>query len=132
MSGFTSIFHQPLKLQLSESLRPLSFHSNFFTLHFQGPATRWLSVSSTTTVATTAIVSRYGGGGGSSRRPKTNDDQALDISSIRSDRVRLIDQQQNMVSICTTTKCVYCICFTSDCIVMHKMGIKLVSPALYR
>ncbi|CAI9765762.1 unnamed protein product [Fraxinus pennsylvanica] len=99
MAGFTSTLHHPLKLQLSEPLRPLSFHSNLFTLRLQGPATRWLSVSSKTTAATTVILSRYGGGGGSSRKPKTNDDQALDISSIRSDKVRLIDQQQNMVGI---------------------------------
>ncbi|CAI9779668.1 unnamed protein product [Fraxinus pennsylvanica] len=95
MAGFTSTFHHPFKLQLSKPLRPLSFHSNLFTLRLQRPATRWPSVSSTTNV----IVSRYGGGGGSSRKPKSNDDQALDISSIRSDKVRLIDQQQNMVGI---------------------------------
>ncbi|KAL2464343.1 Translation initiation factor 3 protein [Forsythia ovata] len=103
MAGCTSTFHHPFKLQLSKSPKPLSFHSNLFTLRIHSPATQRLSVSSTTTT-TTIIVSRYGGGGGgggggSSRRPKSNDDQALDISSIRSDKVRLIDQQQNMVGI---------------------------------
>ncbi|XP_022842342.1 translation initiation factor IF3-4, chloroplastic-like isoform X1 [Olea europaea var. sylvestris] len=98
MAGFTSTFHHPFKLHLSKPLRSLPFHPNLFTLHLRSPATRSPSVSSTTT-ATTVIVSRYGGGGGSSGKPKSNDEQALDISSIRSDKVRLIDQQQNMVGI---------------------------------
>ncbi|CAA3007142.1 translation initiation factor if-3 [Olea europaea subsp. europaea] len=98
MAGFTSTFHHPFKLHLSKPLRSLPFHPNLFTLHLRSPATRSPSISSTTT-ATTVIVSRYGGGGGSSGKPKSNDEQALDISSIRSDKVRLIDQQQNMVGI---------------------------------
>ncbi|KAD6794966.1 hypothetical protein E3N88_05862 [Mikania micrantha] len=59
------------------------------------------------------ITCRYGGGGGGgggagnysrqgdTRRPKqsSDDDPALDISSIRSSTVRLIDEEQNMVGV---------------------------------
>ncbi|KAM0017875.1 putative translation initiation factor 3 [Helianthus debilis subsp. tardiflorus] len=54
------------------------------------------------------ITCRYGGGGGGNysrqvdtRRPKqsSDDDPALDISSIRSSTVRLIDEEQNMVGV---------------------------------
>ncbi|PWA32823.1 translation initiation factor 3 [Artemisia annua] len=54
------------------------------------------------------ITCRYGGGGGGggysrqgdSRKPKSNDDDpALDIASIRSSTVRLIDEEQNMVGV---------------------------------
>ncbi|KAL8235027.1 hypothetical protein R6Q59_021127 [Mikania micrantha] len=56
------------------------------------------------------ITCRYGGGGGGAgnysrqgdtRRPKqsSDDDPALDISSIRSSTVRLIDEEQNMVGV---------------------------------
>ncbi|KAJ6759212.1 TRANSLATION INITIATION FACTOR IF-3 [Salix koriyanagi] len=50
------------------------------------------------------ITSRFGGPRpyGDSRRPRKSDpddDQALNISSIRSATVRLIDQQQNMVGV---------------------------------
>ncbi|KAF5742093.1 translation initiation factor IF-3 chloroplastic-like [Tripterygium wilfordii] len=48
-----------------------------------------------------AIKSRYGGGGPQHSKRKSNkeEDQALDIFSISSATVRLIDQQQNMVGI---------------------------------
>ncbi|KAI3771899.1 hypothetical protein L6452_03071 [Arctium lappa] len=53
------------------------------------------------------ITCRYGGGGGNSRQEDSRrsqqtsfgDDRALDISTIRSNTVRLIDDQQNMVGI---------------------------------
>ncbi|KAL7589341.1 hypothetical protein Lser_V15G38017 [Lactuca serriola] len=56
------------------------------------------------------ITCRYGGGansrqGDSRRSPQLNsdDDQALDVSTIRSNTVRLIDDQQNMVGIVSKT-----------------------------
>ncbi|KAI3811342.1 hypothetical protein L1987_21063 [Smallanthus sonchifolius] len=52
------------------------------------------------------ITCRYGGGSNSrledskrSQESSSDDDQALDVSSIRSNTVRLIDDQQNMVGI---------------------------------
>ncbi|XP_065849380.1 translation initiation factor IF3-4, chloroplastic [Euphorbia lathyris] len=52
------------------------------------------------------VTARYGGprpsGSGDSRRSRksdSEDDQALDLSTIRSSTVRLIDQQQNMVGV---------------------------------
>ncbi|EPS71165.1 hypothetical protein M569_03596, partial [Genlisea aurea] len=49
----------------------------------------------------TAVVARYGTSGGvSSRKPKPDDDdEALNFASIRSDNVRLIDEQQKMVGV---------------------------------
>ncbi|GMI94645.1 SVR9-LIKE1, Initiation factor 3-4 [Hibiscus trionum] len=49
------------------------------------------------------ITARYGGGDSRSSAPgrskKSDEDQALDLSAIRSDSVRLIDEQQNMVGV---------------------------------
>ncbi|XP_010447681.1 PREDICTED: uncharacterized protein LOC104730236 [Camelina sativa] len=53
------------------------------------------------------ITCRYGGGGGGARFPgdrrgrqkESEDDDALDISAIRSATVRLIDDQQNMIGL---------------------------------
>ncbi|CAN4113260.1 unnamed protein product [Withania somnifera] len=42
---------------------------------------------------------RYGGRGGFPPPPRSEEDKALDISSIRSDKVRLIDDKQNMLGI---------------------------------
>ncbi|GMN63575.1 hypothetical protein TIFTF001_032668 [Ficus carica] len=64
-----------------------------------------LSLSSS--LVATPITSRYGGGGsrysGPGRRRSSQsdseDEQALDLSTVRSDSVRLIDEQQNMVGI---------------------------------
>ncbi|KAL8206323.1 hypothetical protein R6Q57_009874 [Mikania cordata] len=56
------------------------------------------------------ITCRYGGGTNSrledsrrSQESSSDDDQALDVSSIRSNTVRLIDDQQNMVGIVSKT-----------------------------
>ncbi|KAL8236922.1 hypothetical protein R6Q59_018003 [Mikania micrantha] len=56
------------------------------------------------------ITCRYGGGSNSrledsrrSQESSSDDDQALDVSSIRSNTVRLIDDQQNMVGIVSKT-----------------------------
>ncbi|XP_071708639.1 translation initiation factor IF3-4, chloroplastic-like isoform X2 [Rutidosis leptorrhynchoides] len=57
-------------------------------------------------VAVDRITCRYGGGSSSrlqdserSQHIKSDDDQVLDVSTIRSNTVRLIDDQQNMVGI---------------------------------
>ncbi|CAH9070536.1 unnamed protein product [Cuscuta epithymum] len=51
---------------------------------------------------TTAISAQYSG----RRAGSSNDDDALDISSIRSKDVRLIDQQQNMVGIVSKSEAI--------------------------
>ncbi|WCJ30135.1 Translation initiation factor 3 protein [Euphorbia peplus] len=55
-------------------------------------------------ISTSIVTARYGGPrpSGDSRRSRkgdSDDDQALDMSTIRSSTVRLIDQQQNMVGV---------------------------------
>ncbi|XP_021756779.1 translation initiation factor IF3-4, chloroplastic-like isoform X2 [Chenopodium quinoa] len=83
------------RLKLKPPSTPLlslsSFQSNLFglrlcisTFHFQSFP---LSLSSSHQVSVSA---RYSG-------KNNDDDQALDISTVRSDKVRLIDEQQNMV-----------------------------------
>ncbi|KAM6553030.1 hypothetical protein CsatB_013792 [Cannabis sativa] len=93
-----------------------SFDSRLFGLKIRYPDlikfTSHISISST---CGAPITSRYGGGGGSrysgqdSRRFKQNDsddDQALDLSTIRSGSVRLIDERQNMVGVVTKSEAV--------------------------
>lgn len=131
----------PYPLTLSSS------DSKFFSFRIRDPNFDSL-VSLSSTLATTPINSRYGGGGGGSRysgpdsrrsrQSDSEDEQALDLSTIRlikfnwfviivfllsemmknwnwsvvpwwliwnrSDSVRLIDEQQNMVSLCV---CLY-------------------------
>ncbi|XP_030523642.2 translation initiation factor IF3-4, chloroplastic-like [Rhodamnia argentea] len=64
-----------------------------------------------------SVACRYGGGGGGSRysgsgdwrrsrQSDSDDDQALDISTIRSATVRLIDQQQNMVGVVSKSEAI--------------------------
>ncbi|PIM98469.1 hypothetical protein CDL12_29050 [Handroanthus impetiginosus] len=94
MAGMTSTFHHLCKSQLPKSLKPLSFQFQSFPFHVHCPSTTCYPSISTT------ISTRYGGGrGGALTRSKSSDDEALDISSIKSDTVRLIDEQQKMVGI---------------------------------
>ncbi|XP_021756778.1 translation initiation factor IF3-4, chloroplastic-like isoform X1 [Chenopodium quinoa] len=85
------------RLKLKPPSTPLlslsSFQSNLFglrlcisTFHFQSFP---LSLSSSHQVSVSA---RYSG-------KNNDDDQALDISTVRSDKVRLIDEQQNMIGV---------------------------------
>ncbi|XP_030458910.1 translation initiation factor IF3-4, chloroplastic-like isoform X1 [Syzygium oleosum] len=67
-----------------------------------------------------SVACRYGGGGGGgggsrysgsgdwrrSRQSDSDDDQALDVSTIRSATVRLIDQQQNMVGVVSKSEAI--------------------------
>ncbi|KAF4370418.1 hypothetical protein F8388_016155 [Cannabis sativa] len=84
-----------------------SFDSRLFGLKIRYPdLIKFTSHISISSPCGAPITSRYGGGGGSrysgqdNRRFKQNDsddDQALDLSTIRSGSVRLIDERQNMV-----------------------------------
>ncbi|XP_051149140.1 translation initiation factor IF3-4, chloroplastic-like isoform X2 [Andrographis paniculata] len=72
--------------------RPFTVTLRTFSLRFRAPsAANRFSVSS-------AVTARYGGGGPPGRS-KSGDDEALDMSLIRSDTVRLIDEQQKMVGV---------------------------------
>ncbi|KAK6126983.1 hypothetical protein DH2020_039272 [Rehmannia glutinosa] len=105
MAGLSSNFHHPCKSQLSKPLKPFSFHLHSFCFRIHSPTTiRYPSIITTHTTISARYGGgggpRYGGGGGGSRRPKpSEEDEALNISSIRSDTVRLIDEQQKMVGI---------------------------------
>ncbi|KAH6772315.1 Translation initiation factor 3 protein [Perilla frutescens var. frutescens] len=98
MAGLTSTFHHPCKSQLPRTFKPFSIHLHTVSLRILTPkTTRYPSISTT-------ISARYGGGGGGGgggppRRSKPSEDEALDFSLIKSDNVRLIDQQEKMVGI---------------------------------
>ncbi|RVW96180.1 Translation initiation factor IF3-4, chloroplastic [Vitis vinifera] len=58
-----------------------------------------------------SVTARYGGYRSSgdawrSRQRDSDDDQALDVSSIRSASVRLIDEQQNMVGVVSKSQAI--------------------------
>ncbi|KAM7267622.1 hypothetical protein ACFE04_009788 [Oxalis oulophora] len=107
MAGIATSFHFNTLIakptNISSSSRTLSLSSLqsnlLFNLNF--------SLSSfTNSGRCTTISARYGGGGGDTGgggrggpRSTPELDEALDISSIRSSTVRLIDQQQNMVGV---------------------------------
>ncbi|KAK6126978.1 hypothetical protein DH2020_039279 [Rehmannia glutinosa] len=105
MAGLSSNFHHPCKSQLSKPLKPFSLYLHSFCFRIHSPTTiRYPSIITTHTTISARYGGgggpRYGGGGGGSRRPKpSEEDEALNISSIRSDTVRLIDEQQKMVGI---------------------------------
>ncbi|KAG8367629.1 hypothetical protein BUALT_Bualt16G0092100 [Buddleja alternifolia] len=101
MAGLTTTFHHlSCKSHLPKPLKPSPLHLHTHSFRTPTTTTRLPSISTT-------VSARYGGGGGggggASRRPppKSTDDEALDISSIRSDTVRLIDAQQKMVGLVT-------------------------------
>ncbi|KAL8497571.1 hypothetical protein ACS0TY_021054 [Phlomoides rotata] len=99
MAGLTSTFYRPCKTQFPKPLiDSSSFRLPSFSFRIHSPKTiRFPSISTT-------ISARYGGGGGGggggTRRSKPPVvDEALDFSAVKSDTVRLIDEQQNMVGI---------------------------------
>ncbi|KAL1816148.1 hypothetical protein DCAR_0520522 [Daucus carota subsp. sativus] len=91
----------------------LSFQSNLNPLRLNHLSTTPSSPSpqslTTTSISHSPITARYGGGGGNFPRSNSGDfrrkggsndnDPALNISSIRSENVRLIDEKQNMIGI---------------------------------
>ncbi|KAH9806321.1 translation initiation factor IF3-4 [Citrus sinensis] len=106
MAGLASAFH------FSKTTPSLSsIESKFFGLHLCNLNHFFLiSFSPSPHHHNVSITARYGGGGGprfagsdySRRRQKEKDleeEQAFDIDGIRSNTVRLIDAQQNMVGI---------------------------------
>ncbi|XP_024017958.1 translation initiation factor IF3-4, chloroplastic isoform X2 [Morus notabilis] len=112
MAGITtscSLKPVPCRKTTPSPLTLSSSDSKFFSFRVRDPNFNSL-VSLSSTLATTPINSRYGGGGGGgsrysgpdsrrSRQSDSEDEQALDLSTIRSDSVRLIDEQQNMVGV---------------------------------
>ncbi|KAK6944334.1 Translation initiation factor 3, C-terminal [Dillenia turbinata] len=108
MAGITTSF--PIKPLLSRSTTkrssPLSLsfsNSNHFGVRFTDA---YSLCSASNHHSSTSITARYGGGGSRPhfRRRKdshsdSDDESALDYSSIRSDSVRLIDEKQNMVGV---------------------------------
>ncbi|KAL5547555.1 hypothetical protein UlMin_002786 [Ulmus minor] len=106
-SGITSSC--PLKPSPSRtSLLPISSSdSKLFGRRFRNP--KLINFYTLSSTVSSPITARYGGGGGGSRysgpnsrrswQSEPDDDQALDMSAIRSDSVRLIDDKQNMVGV---------------------------------
>ncbi|XP_057487749.1 translation initiation factor IF3-4, chloroplastic-like isoform X9 [Actinidia eriantha] len=101
MAGLTGTF--PFKPLLSRpkppplSLSP--FTSKLFALRLSIP--NFFTPSSQFSDAIRPTSASYRGPGGFSRSTESDidDDEALDISTVRSDMVRLIDAQQNMVGV---------------------------------
>ncbi|KAE8711347.1 protein binding protein [Hibiscus syriacus] len=85
-----------------------SLESKLSGIHFRIPNT--FSYYSLHFSAAPAISARYGGGNFRSSAPgrskKNDEDQALDLSIIRSDSVRLIDEEQNMVGVVSKSQAI--------------------------
>ncbi|EEF29148.1 translation initiation factor IF3-4, chloroplastic [Ricinus communis] len=107
MAGITTSFpFNPLLTQLTTATKTTQFilsslESKLFGLRFHCSKPDSLISLSRASVVTSA---RFGGGFRSSgdrrsRQSDSEDDHALDISTIRSATVRLIDEQQNMVGV---------------------------------
>ncbi|KAF7806545.1 translation initiation factor IF3-4, chloroplastic-like [Senna tora] len=110
MAGITSTFTFKLipthTSKTSPYLLPLSsFDSKLLGFRICNPNSLKLESSVSVSFAPGSYVTaRYGGGGGGggeSRRWRSDsdDEQALDLSNLRSDTVRLIDENQNMVGV---------------------------------
>jgi translation initiation factor IF-3 len=110
MAGLNTTFTTKSLISRPHSLSSSFFSSNLFTQHIYNPTSFKILISRSRLF----VSARYGGGGGAfsglsglssgsyQRSPRSNsdeDDDALDLSTIRSDTVRLIDQRQNMVGI---------------------------------
>lgn len=108
MAGIAiSIPFKPLPNRPSKTIPLLlsSLQSKLLGLHFRNPK----NISSSSLHCSAAITSRYGGDSrfsGPGRSKKKDEDQALDLSGIRSDSVRLIDEQQNMVGIVSKSQAI--------------------------
>ncbi|XP_021899260.1 translation initiation factor IF3-2, chloroplastic [Carica papaya] len=102
---FNPLFLSPAKTAPTSSLSLSSFESRLFGYHLRqnnvAPFALSSSLRSFTTRARYGGGSRFSGSGDSrrSRKSDSDDDQVLDVSTIRSDSVRLIDEKQNMVGI---------------------------------
>ncbi|XP_027072682.1 translation initiation factor IF3-4, chloroplastic [Coffea eugenioides] len=102
MAGLTSTFPmRPSLYKTRSTFFPSSYFFGLRLLHHH-PITSATTIPVSLASRITSISARSGGGGGGYYRrspPPVEEDQALDISSIGSDQVRLIDEQQNMVGI---------------------------------
>ncbi|KAK7388395.1 hypothetical protein VNO78_23211 [Psophocarpus tetragonolobus] len=107
MAGITTfsfkIFHCHAHARPSP---PLSLFSSSDSKLFGLPLSSPYSFKFHTSLSTSLsyVTARYGGGGPRSsnsgrRQSDPDDEQALDLSTLRSDSVRLIDQNQNMVGV---------------------------------
>ncbi|GKV42093.1 hypothetical protein SLEP1_g49538 [Rubroshorea leprosula] len=111
MAGITSTFpFNPLPLRITKAVSSLSsIESRFFGLHFRSPNSLSRSGSDSLkslpsfTLRHLAISASYGGSGSQS---VSEDDQTLDLSGIRSNSVRLIDEQQNMVGVVSKSEAI--------------------------
>ncbi|XP_062158051.1 translation initiation factor IF3-4, chloroplastic [Alnus glutinosa] len=109
MAGITSSFpFKPLLTRTSTKTTLSPLESKLFGVRLLCyPYAIKSNSSSVSSNLTGSITARYGGGfrpsgSGNSKRFRKSDsdeDQALDISTIRSDKVRLIDDKQNMVGV---------------------------------
>ncbi|TKY54676.1 Translation initiation factor IF-3 [Spatholobus suberectus] len=105
MAGITTL---PFKLFHCHA-RPSPLFSSSDSKLFGLPLSKLYSLKFDSSLSTSLsyVAARYGGGGprssnsGYSRRRQSDsdDEQALDLSTLRSDSVRLIDQNQNMVGV---------------------------------
>ncbi|GFS34856.1 translation initiation factor 3 protein [Actinidia rufa] len=107
MAGLTGTF--PFKLLLSRPKPPppspsppltlSSFNSKLLALRLCNP--NFFTPSPQVSAAIRPTSARYGGPRGFSRSTEVDDDddEALDLSTVRSATVRLIDAQQNMVGV---------------------------------
>ncbi|BAT76162.1 hypothetical protein VIGAN_01412600 [Vigna angularis var. angularis] len=108
MAGITTVPFKLFHYHATPSPLFTSSHSKLFGLSLSNPNSLKYDPSLSTSLF--YVTARYGGGGGGGsrsfgsgdsrrRQPETDDDQALDLSTLRSDTVRLIDQNQNMVGV---------------------------------
>ncbi|OMO80739.1 Translation initiation factor 3 [Corchorus olitorius] len=109
MAGITTSIHlKPLPTRHTKTIPLLlsSLESKLFGIHFRSTN----SFPSSSFHCSAAITARYGGdsrfSGPSRSKKNDDDDQALDISSIRSDTVRLIDEEQNMVGVVSKSQAI--------------------------
>ncbi|KAK8604955.1 hypothetical protein V6N13_082418 [Hibiscus sabdariffa] len=96
----------PTRPTITTPSRLSSLESKLSGIHFRIPN----GFSSFPPHCSAAITARYGGGDSRSSAPgrskKNDEDQALDLSVIRSDSVRLIDEQQNMVGVVSKSRAI--------------------------
>ncbi|CAJ1944860.1 unnamed protein product [Sphenostylis stenocarpa] len=107
MAGITTVPCKLFHYHATPSPLFASSHSKLFGLPLSNPNSFKYDHSLSTSLS--YVTARYGGGGAGSRtfdsadsrrrQPEPDDDQALDLSTLKSGTVRLIDQNQNMVGV---------------------------------
>ncbi|KAG6625584.1 hypothetical protein I3843_16G105800 [Carya illinoinensis] len=108
MAGIASCFPSKPLLTRTLTATPSRLDSKLFGVRLFNIGTiKSSSISLSSTLGGSSVTARYGGGFRPSgprnsrqyRKSDSDDDQALDISTIRSATVRLIDEKQNMVGV---------------------------------